>query len=112
MVSEEVLFWGLGIGFSGLLVSIINAIYFHFRYQKKIDETIAGKEDDIGFLIGMTRLMMYGHYCLFPKRARRAGVYNIFTRLPRIQRAHLIFHWLSILLFSFITFGFSVLVER
>lgn len=111
MVSEEIILWGLGIGFIGLFVTILNAIYFHFRYQKKIDEAIAGREDDIGFLLGMTRLMMYGHYCLFPKRAQRAGVYNIFLGLPRIQRAHLIFHWFSLLLFSFITFGCSALIE-
>ncbi|WGO99129.1 hypothetical protein QFX18_03520 [Saccharophagus degradans] len=54
----------LTIGFIGLTVTIVNAIYFHFRYQKKIDQAIAGGEDDIGFLLGLTRLTMYGHWAL------------------------------------------------
>lgn len=52
-----------------------------------------------------------GHYCLFSRRAKKAGVYDIFSRLPAIQRAHLIFHWSSLLLFSFIAFGSSALIE-
>lgn len=111
MRDDSFILLGLFIGFIGLTVTIVNAVYFHFRYQKKIDQAIAGGEDDIGFLLGLTRLTMYGHYCLFSRRAKKAGVYDIFSRLPAIQRAHLIFHWFSLLFFSFLAFGSSALID-
>lgn len=73
MRDDSFIVLGLTIGFIGLTVTIVNAIYFHFRYQKKILQAIAGGVDDIGFLLGLNRLTMYGHYCLFSRRSRKLG---------------------------------------
>lgn len=53
---------------------------------------------DGGFLMGVNRLMLYGHYCLFRKRARRDGADEVFQNLSAGMKCHIIFHWAAILL--------------
>lgn len=77
----------------------INAVYFHYRFQRELDrEIMKSSYYDGGLLMNLNRLMMYGHYCFFPKRAKRDGVYEIFQELDRRQRLHLQFHWIAIIL--------------
>lgn len=81
------------------LVVAINAVYFHFRYQKQLDQKIHKENNyDVGLLLGINRLMWYGHYCISSKRAARDGVDDIFRDLnPRLKN-HLVFHFWGVLL--------------
>ncbi len=87
----------------------INAVYFHCRYQKKLDQQIMGDDYiDGGMLYNLTRLMLYAHYCLFSNRAKRAGVDEIIRDLPTKLKAHLIFHWFSVLFGCLILIIYSI----
>ena len=84
----------------GILV-IVNAIYFQVRYQKQVDQLIHGDDYiDGGWLFNSTRMMMYAHYCLFNKRARKAGVEDSVAGIPVIVKWHLIFHWGAVIIGS------------
>lgn len=86
------------LGTALFIVAVVNALVFHFRYQKELDQSVMKEQYyDGGILMGLNRLMMYGHYCLFPKRAKRDGVDSIFGRLDRRQKFHLKLHWLAII---------------
>ncbi|MDO6423315.1 hypothetical protein [Saccharophagus degradans] len=99
-------FFLASIGALGGLFVFTHAIYFYFRYQKTIDKKVMGaKYYKGGMLLSTTKLMMYGHYCLFPNRAKRAGVYDIFSSMPRTIRVHLISHWVLVIVFSCMLFG-------
>ncbi|KEQ19358.1 hypothetical protein [Endozoicomonas numazuensis] len=76
---------------------MINAIHFYKKYYKQLSESIDGAFFDSGFLFASSRFMLWGHYCLFPKRAERANVYSIFEALPKSARLQLKLHWFGIL---------------
>ena len=76
------------------LVVFFHTIYFQIRYQKKVDKLINGDNYiDGGWIFNTSRMMIYAHYCLFPKRASRAGVTEAIQNMPAIIRWHLIGHW-------------------
>lgn len=76
-----------------------NAVYFHFRYQKQLDQKIhKGNNFDVGLLLGINRLMWYGHYCISPKRAARDGVDDVFHDLNPQLKSHLVFHFWGVLI--------------
>lgn len=94
------------IGALGGFVVLLHVIYFYFNYQKPIDKKVMGGDYyEMGILLASTKLMMYGHYCLFPKRAKKAGVHEIFSTIPRNVKAHLIVHWVLVIVFSCMLFG-------
>lgn len=79
---------------AGFLV-ILNAIYFQIRYQKKTDQLFHGENYiDGGWLFNSQRMMMYAHFCLFDKRAKRAGVFDQVQKMPPVIRFHLLAHWI------------------
>ncbi|PXF64223.1 hypothetical protein [Kangiella spongicola] len=82
-----------------IFLLIINAIYFYFRYQKSMEKELLGDDySSGGFLYDSTRLMMYGHYILFPKRAKKAGVYEFFKNIPFKVKTHLLIHWFGLII--------------
>lgn len=84
----------------------VNALYFHFRYQKALDRNVMKeKYYDGGLLMGLNCLMVYGHYCFSPSRAKRDGVLDVFERLDRRQKLHLKFHWVAIVANVLVYFG-------
>ena len=88
--------------FLGLLMAI-NSFYFYLRYQKAIDQAVMkGFYYERGYLLCALEQMMYAHYCLFPKRAKRDGFYEIFSVLEKRPRQHLIFHWFAVLAVFFL----------
>ncbi len=93
----------------GVLV-MVNAIYFQILYQKKIDQLIRGDDYiDGGWLFNSTRMMMYAHYCLFNKRAKKAGVEDSIASIPVVVKCHLIFHWSGVIIGSgALALGWSV----
>lgn len=95
---DQIVIYSTILGSVTIFVAISNALYFHLRYQKALDQAVMGERYyDAGVLLGLNRLMMYGHYCLFPKRAKKDCVYEIFAYLDKVQRVHLILHWAAIL---------------
>ncbi|WP_062268277.1 hypothetical protein [Endozoicomonas arenosclerae] len=74
----------------------INAIYFYRRHYKDVSELVDGVFYDCGLMFATHRLSMWGHYCLFPKRAERDNVLAVFEELPKNIRRQLIFHYLSL----------------
>ena len=100
------------VGITLAFTSIFNAIYFYFRYHKNIALQIEDESyTNGGMLFEMTKFMMYGHYCLFPARAKRAGVEEIFNRLSKTIRYHLIFHWFSVVTSAVLIALSAILVE-
>jgi hypothetical protein len=103
--------WFLILGGGWLVLgvaAIVNAVFFHYRYQKDIDKRVM-KDGyyDGGLLFNLLRVMMYGHYCLFPKRAKRDNVNEVFSTLSKTVRFHLIFHWVAFVtafLLMFVTY--------
>lgn len=89
--------WALtvsALGMLGVYVAIGYVFYIRMTFQRAIDEKVMGnKYYDMGFLFSFNKLLMYGHYCLFSKRAKRDGVDVIFKQLPKVQRIHLIILW-------------------
>lgn len=87
------------VAFSLCFIAIIEMIYVHYRYQKNIDKKLCEKNGDVyighGLLIDAMWLGGYGAYCLFPRLARRDGHEAFFASLPRNQRYHLIFIFLT-----------------
>lgn len=82
----------------GIPISL-NAIYFHYRYQKKLDKKIMGDNYfDMGFPFNLLRLFEYGLYCLSKKLAIKKEVNSTFINLDTKQKLHLIFHSLGLLL--------------
>lgn len=76
------------------LLFILNAVDFHFRHQKALDRKVMkDRYYSGGTLFDVSRLMLYGHYCLFPARARRDGVAEVFADLAALSKARLVFHW-------------------
>lgn len=98
-----------------ILAAAVNALYFHFHYQKELDQQVMKAEYyESGLLMGVNRLMLYGHYCLFPERAQRDNVREVFANLERAKRRHLIFHWMAVIaagLFYFGGYGLFELAE-
>lgn len=89
-----------------IVAAIANALYFHFRYQKQLDQKVMKSEYyDSGLLLGLNRLMVYGHYCFFPKRAVRDGVADVFDGITRSEKRHLQFHWFAIIAACFFYFS-------
>lgn len=88
-------------GASAILLSLLgiaNAIYFHYRYQRKLDSELMKSEYySGGLIVDLMRLMLYGHYCLFPKRAKRDDVSHVFNKISKTERIHLVFHWCSVI---------------
>ncbi len=76
---------------------LINAIHFYLKHYESIAKQVDGAYIDMGFLFSASRLMLWAHYCLFPKRAERANVHEIFSRLPKTIRMQLLFHWFGVL---------------
>jgi hypothetical protein len=71
----------------GVLV-IVNAIYFQVLYQKKVDQLIHGDDYiDGGWLFNSTRMMMYAHYCLFNRRAKKSGLKILLQIFPLLLSA-------------------------
>ena len=86
----------------GVLV-LLHTIYFQIRYQEKVDKLIHGDNYlDGGWIFNASRMMIYAHYCLFPKRAKRAGVTAAIHRMPSVIRWHLIMHWAVVILVGFL----------
>lgn len=77
---------------------LINAIYFYIKHYKTIATQVDGTYIDVGFLLSANRLMLWAHYCIFPKRAKRAKVHDIFSSIPKTTRVQLLFHWFGILI--------------
>lgn len=94
------------------ILAALNAIYFHYRHQRDLDQLVMKEQYiDGGLLFNLMRLMLYGHYCLFPKGAQRDGVYEIFSTLPCSIRVHLIFHW-CVVIFSLFLMPLSYLLSN
>ena len=82
---------------------ILNAIYFQIRYQKRLDQLLHGDDYiDGGWIFNSQRMMMYAHYCLFEKRARRAGLYDQVQAIPGVIKGHLLLHWVLVILGGFL----------
>ena len=95
--SSNIEFLLVVIFFGVLILMAGNTIYFQIRFQKKTDQAIHGENYvDGGWLFNANRMMMYAHYCLFSARAKRAGVYEQVTQLPREIKFHLILHWVIV----------------
>ncbi len=78
---------------------LLNAIYFQIRYQRMVDRTLHGENYiDGGGVFNASRMMIYAHYCLFPKRAERDGVVDQMGQIPLVVKVHLIFHWLAVIM--------------
>ncbi|GAB1262653.1 hypothetical protein NBRC116495_33600 [Aurantivibrio plasticivorans] len=78
-------------------INISLAIYIYFSFQRKIAKAIEGVEYySAGLILSIFKLPMYGHYCLFPKRARRDGVDNVFQSLSTPQKVMLTTHWVTL----------------
>jgi len=93
-------------------MAIANVIYFQNRYQKKVDTIIQGdRYIDGGWIFNSTRLMMYAHYCLFPRRARRAGISKQVESIPKVIKLHLILHWFLVIVGGFLLIAGSLIVE-
>ncbi|PXF64224.1 hypothetical protein [Kangiella spongicola] len=89
-------------GFFGALIIIVwllHALYFYLKYQKNMEKELMGDEYySGGFLYDGMRVMMYGHYILFPARAKKVGVHDFFSTLsPKLKR-HLLFHWFGLII--------------
>ncbi|KEQ19359.1 hypothetical protein [Endozoicomonas numazuensis] len=84
------------------LFVLLNDIYFYKKHYQKLSEAIDGAFVDHGFLLAMNKLTMWGHYCLFPKRAQRDNVLSVFEALPKSVRSHLISHWIGLLACGFL----------
>lgn len=101
--------WPMFIGVAGLLggfFCILHALYIRYRYQEFIDRAVMGSEYfDMGVFFAFSKLLMYGHYCIFSKRAIRAGVDELFQALPKVQRIHLIVYWWTFIIFGSLLFG-------
>lgn len=78
---------------------LVDAIYFHFRYQKAIDRKVHESQNEpyaeIGLLLSIFRLGGYGVGLLFPSVAKRNGFHEVVQALPRNQRYHLIFLFIA-----------------
>ncbi|BFM06492.1 hypothetical protein [Halioxenophilus aromaticivorans] len=84
-------------------LEFLHTIYFQVRYQKKVDVLINGDNYiDGGWIFNASRMMMYAHYCLFPKRAERAGVEKAIHQIPVAIKWHLIVHWVAVILVCFL----------
>lgn len=98
------------VGLIGVFFVILHALYIRVRYQPAIDRAVMGSQYfDMWVFFAFNKLLMYGHYCLFPKRARRAGVHEIFENLPRVQRLNLIVFWGFFIVCCFLFFGGALL---
>ncbi|MCL6270273.1 hypothetical protein M3P05_10100 [Sansalvadorimonas sp. 2012CJ34-2] len=87
-----------------MLLLVANAVCFYRKNYHKLSQAIDGEVFDAGFLFAASRFMLWGHYCLFPNRAKRSNVQDIFASLPTLARYQLIFHWFGILFVSAIMF--------
>lgn len=81
------------------VVWLLDAIYFHFRYQKAIERQVHEARNEpyveFGLILGIFRLGGYGVGLLFPSVARRNGFHEIVRALPPNQRYHLIFLFIA-----------------
>ncbi|KEQ19255.1 hypothetical protein GZ78_04515 [Endozoicomonas numazuensis] len=93
------------------LILTANAIHFYKKRYREISETIDGVFFDCGFLFATHRLMMWGHYCLFPKRAQRDNVLPVFENLSNPVRRQLKLHYLGLLTCCFLMI-FSYLLSK
>lgn len=113
MTTPEIIFVSaFAVGTFFIVAAIANALYFHFRYQKQLDQKVMKSEYyDSGILLGINRLMVYGHYCFSPKRADRDGVKKVFDEITRSEKRHLKFHWVAIIASCFFYFSGYVFGE-
>ena len=82
---------------------ILNAVYFQIRYQKRVGQLLHGDDYiDGGWIFNSQRMMMYAHYCLFEKRAKRAGLYDQVQAIPGVIKGHLLLHWVLVILGGFL----------
>lgn len=92
------------------ILMLANVVYFQIRYQKKTDYLFNDDNYiDGGWIYNSMRMMMYAHYCLFHRRARRAGVLERVRRIPSVIKFHLYFHWFSVIVVSLILTIVSIL---
>ena len=75
------------------LLLFINAQLFYRRHYTSVSHAIDGTGLHLGLLISTQQMMMWGHYCIFSKRAKRDGVDHVFSNLALPVRRHLLFHW-------------------
>ncbi len=103
MIGNEDLFLVLCLLFAVIgFTVILNAIYFQVRFQRTVDQLLHGDNYiDGGWIFNSQRMMMYAHYCLFERRARRAGLYDRVQAMPRVLKGHLLLHWVLVLLGGF-----------
>ena len=97
------------------VVWIADSVYFHLRYQKAIDRKVHEAQGEPyvnpGFLLSLPRLGGYGVGLLFPSVARRNGFKEIVEGLPRHQRYHLIFQFISGLFATVLMVAMVILME-
>lgn len=91
------------------VIMLINVAYFQIRYQKRVDQLLHGdRYIDGGWIFNSHRMMMYAHYCLFKKRAEKAGLLEKVLTIPTVVKLHLVFHWGAVILLGLILVGFAV----
>lgn len=97
------------------VVWIVDIVYFHFRYQKAIDRKVHEAQGEPyanpGLLLSLPRLGGYGMGLLFPGVARRNGFHEIVEGLPRNQRYHLIFQFVSGITAVILMVAIFILIE-
>ncbi|PAU82360.1 hypothetical protein CK501_04240 [Halovibrio salipaludis] len=78
---------------------LVDATYFHFRYQKAIEQQVHETRNEpyveFGLILGIFRLGGYGVGLLFPSVAKRNDFHEIVQALPLNQRYHLIFLFIA-----------------
>ncbi len=88
---------------------LINVAYFQIRYQKKVDQLLHGdRYIDGGWMYNSHRMMMYAHYCIFKKRAERAGILEKVLAIPAVVKLHLVLHWSVVIALGLILVVFGV----
>lgn len=94
---------------------VVDVVYFHFRYQKAIDQQVHKAQGEPyvnpGLLLSLPRLGGYGMGLLFPRIAKRNGFHEIVEGLPRNQRYHLIFQFISGIVAVVLMAAIAILVE-
>lgn len=97
--------------FLGVL-ALANSFYFYKRYQPPLDKaTMKDLYFEKGYMLCALDQLMYAHYCLFPKRAKRDGFYELFSTLESRPRKHLIFHWFAVVIGIFLACVIGVILK-
>lgn len=111
LTMQQLLIFIGSIGIILLIFWLLHALYFFLKYQKGMEKQLMG--DDYysgGFLYDGMRVMLYGHYILFPKRVRRAGVHDFFSGLELRIKTHLLIHWFGLVIGGLIAFIPAILL--